>query len=312
VDLRRPAPEATGRKKSSIALGSRMEITVPVLGDRSRSWVSCTVVDREDDALERYIVKVDGFPAQVAKLRNVPGMALRLPPVQTGFNLAESATDQESRTKASAALAAGLGRILGAPMPFDCRRFPQFCKEPFNCHNWSPMEGMDWYYHGMARNGKGNPRSWCSLPSSASFLSTCLFKKDLVKAAEIRKNETQKSSQVERELDASRCFIEGFCSDTAVSRSTTLDQANQLCNMRYGQERWSLYGTYLAATEDSHGAGGKHDGTNGYKGKYQTTPITIGTCATGRYHCDVMYCKQTYCKQDYYKHKYGHFLRDAF
>lgn len=287
------------------AKGQRMEVSIPF--SRQNTWLPCTVLGT-GSSREVYNVKVHNFPEKVQVLKDIPQAALRPAlPMETMALRATSAIQSRDKSEAATNAAMVSDRLMNPPR-FNCTQYPGLCKAPFNCHTWTVAEGFAWWYHGMARNGQGNPRAWCVTPNEPLYLSACLEGRDLVKAAAIRHNESRNYGELQHELEASRCFIEGFCHDRNVTQFTSIVEGNKLCDARYGRDRWTLYATYKSAPADIPGAGGMHGGLKGYKSLEQTTPFTMSTCAAGKYHCDVMSCKETYCKQEYYVKKYGHWL----
>jgi len=195
---------------------------------------------------------------------------------------------------------------------FNCTATPGMCQPPFNCETFSATRAVAGHLAvGIAHNGHANPRSWCSSAKYAPYAELCLGpQRDLVKAGKLQYKNTLegKYGKYTAELDGSYCFIEGHCTNEAVTNSTTLEEAEVQCDKRYGHLRWAAYPSPL-----SGGAGAvppvKDEGANGFTSKKQTEPFLLMACAMGNYHCDVVYCKETYCKNEYYVNKYSHFLK---
>jgi len=198
------------------------------------------------------------------------------------------------------------GRKTRAASTFDCAATPSMCKEPFNCQ--SATTSM-WDESSLKA---ADPTSWCEAPQYANYATACLADKDLVKAARIQFDATVKGDfgPCTAELDGSYCFIEGHCTNKAVTNSTTLKEADDQCDKRYGQE-WrkpdSILSAFLEGTSSSLGDA---SGCSGFTSKSNTKPFLMAACAMGNYHCDVMYCKETYCKDKHYKDRYSHFLEE--
>eukprot|EP00930_Biecheleria_cincta_P086503 TRINITY_DN75789_c0_g1_i1.p1 TRINITY_DN75789_c0_g1~~TRINITY_DN75789_c0_g1_i1.p1 ORF type:complete len:305 (+),score=45.95 TRINITY_DN75789_c0_g1_i1:69-917(+) len=196
---------------------------------------------------------------------------------------------------------------------FDCEKYPHMCQEPFNCHKVDVVPTLaSAVTQGLAHNGV-NLQSWCNMPEYQDFVYQCLVEKDLVKAGHTQFGKTKSGEFGESTYlaDGSYCFIEGHCLNTAVTENTTLAEAAQMCDARYGHERWTSFGSL--GDKDSwefqnNFANG--DMSNGFSGQEQTTGFLLGACAMGNYHCDVIYCRETYCKQEDLREKFGHFLHD--
>lgn len=187
---------------------------------------------------------------------------------------------------------------------FDCTEHPQLCQAPFNCQaaepsriQWGTIDGP-------------NMQIWCNATAYEDYVAECLVKKEMVSAGHIQYESTVAGNhgKFTAELDGSYCFIEGHCLNTAVTNSTTLEEANHMCDQRYGHERWTSFGSLHS--QDKLPSAMPANPANGFTAQEQTTPFLLAACAMGNYHCDVVYCKETYCKNDYYVQKYGHFLDD--
>jgi len=197
---------------------------------------------------------------------------------------------------------------------FSCKEMPNMCQEPFNCDTFSSGPAIAGYLAmGLARNGHANPRTWCLASMYAPYADLCLGpQRDLVKAGKLQYKNTLegKYGKYTAELDGSYCFIEGHCTNEAVTNSTTLEEAEEHCDRRYGHLRWTTFPSPISGGIGSALVPPADGGANGFKDKMQTEPFLVAACAMGNYHCDVMYCKETYCKNEYYVKKYGHFLKE--
>eukprot|EP00416_Gambierdiscus_australes_P015127 CAMPEP_0171058920 /NCGR_PEP_ID=MMETSP0766_2-20121228/2837_1 /TAXON_ID=439317 /ORGANISM="Gambierdiscus australes, Strain CAWD 149" /LENGTH=255 /DNA_ID=CAMNT_0011514279 /DNA_START=35 /DNA_END=802 /DNA_ORIENTATION=- len=196
--------------------------------------------------------------------------------------------------------------------PFNCSRWPTLCQAPFDCQTWTPEEKTQYSIRGLASEGHSNPRSWCMSPQYHEYAVECLVKKDLVKAAHLQYKWSIDSHDGIEELDGSYCFIEGHCSNLAVTNATTLEEADAMCDERYNHDDWtkmlSISKMHLMPNlVDAQGA----SKTTGFHNPKLTQFYLMMACAMGNYHCDVMYCKETYCKMPYYVQKYGHLLPKA-
>eukprot|EP00931_Biecheleriopsis_adriatica_P093310 TRINITY_DN67056_c0_g1_i1.p1 TRINITY_DN67056_c0_g1~~TRINITY_DN67056_c0_g1_i1.p1 ORF type:complete len:360 (+),score=76.38 TRINITY_DN67056_c0_g1_i1:99-1178(+) len=193
---------------------------------------------------------------------------------------------------------------------FDCAMYPKMCEAPFNCDKEDIfLDVRNTLLEGMAAKGP-NLQSWCMSPGYQDYVHMCLASKDLVKAGQIQYQQTKegKFGPHTFDLDGSYCFIEGHCLNTAVTNSTTLEEANQMCDQRYGRERWAKFGTF--GISDNPIFHLPTNLSNGFDGQQNTAPYLVAACAMGNYHCDVVYCKETYCKDPYMVQKYSHFLDD--
>merc|ERR1719220_2184129 len=126
---------------------------------------------------------------------------------------------------------------------FDCSVHPKLCQAPFNCGTFNLVEATPWSLWGIAALGHSNPRTWCTAPLHDNYISTCLAEKDSVKAAHIQYEWSRERAPLD-ELDASYCFLEGICQDTFVNASTTIEEADKLCDRRYGHSQWTHYGNF--------------------------------------------------------------------
>jgi len=194
---------------------------------------------------------------------------------------------------------------------FDCRTYPTFCQAPFNCNQLSTDVAVmlmkskaNRIEEGIAVNGPSFA-SWCANPAYESYVGECVVNKDLIKAAHRLYSMTALGDlgAASIEKDASMCFVEGYCADTRVTANTTIEEASQICDDRYGHDRWTNYGA-----ESSNDRPGYEKGPFFAK-RSETMPYAISTCAQGAYHCNVMYCKETHCKNAAMKEKYGHHLK---
>jgi len=197
-----------------------------------------------------------------------------------------------------------------SPAPaFDCTAYPELCKAPFNCDQpLPPTETFLDIAQGIGSRGV-NLRSWCLSPSYAPYVSQCIGAGDLDGAAKTQFEMTTAGAfgEFTNELDGSYCFIEGHCTNTAVTNATTLEEATRMCDERYGHGAWAHAGSL---PETLATATATLDEKNGFASSDQTRHFVLLACAMGNYHCDVRYCHETYCKDEYYIRKYGHFLKD--
>jgi len=275
-------------------------LSASLVGQCSASSASCTgsiMDDAEDDGDMTRALGMDdaGSDGMVLSLLQVPmGKKGQLEPVR-----ADRGTPGGERERLN---------------QFDCEAHSRMCREPFNCHRVPDLSAEPSWMHGNATEGLAasgpNMQAWCSVPRFEGYIHTCLVEKDLAKAARLQYEGTKagKYGPYSYELDGSYCFIEGHCLNTRVSHSTTLEEASQMCDERYGRSRWANFGSWLS--HDVIGLPEPKNASNGFDGQENTAPFLLAGCAMGNYHCDVMYCRETYCKDEYMVEKYGSFLRD--
>jgi len=201
---------------------------------------------------------------------------------------------------------------LPTPKPFDCEKYPFMCQAPFNCQRSTPLEQARTTFTMATQDGHANLHLWCASPQYADTLvKNCLVDKDLKRSGWAMFNATLRGAfgPITKELDGSYCFIEGHCSNEAVTEHTTLEEAEQMCDERYGHDGWAVsFGCKdLMEAQWMFGA----TTPNGFKHTKVTRAFLKAACAMGNFHCDVMYCKETYCKNPYFVSKYGHLLPNA-
>uniref|UniRef100_A0A7S2CWH9 Uncharacterized protein n=1 Tax=Alexandrium andersonii TaxID=327968 RepID=A0A7S2CWH9_9DINO len=209
-----------------------------------------------------------------------------------------------ARSLAGAAVDDTAGNIL------ICTSYPELCVQPFDCGNLTMREINDLKRHAMAPDGHANLQMWCAVPMFAKYINTCIVRKDLVAAAHVQfKWAMDHKDEGADELDASYCFIEGHCKDTTVTSETTLEEADRLCDTRFGSGGWgreSLEAIKKNEVKNFIRHPGSVSAKNGFQDRGMTTPLVKTACAMGNYHCDLIYCRETYCKTDYYIQKYSH------
>mmetsp|Transcript_102470 Transcript_102470/g.289792 ORF Transcript_102470/g.289792 Transcript_102470/m.289792 type:complete len:266 (-) Transcript_102470:131-928(-) len=206
-----------------------------------------------------------------------------------------------------------LGALAGFDVPFkpiNCTKHPVLCQAPFNC-NSEPItrqQVLQWGARAFATNGHANLKSWCMMPWFAdSIVQECLVNKNLQKSAQMLFEWTVRKGM--DETDGSYCFIEGHCANQDVTYNTTLEEAERICDARYGHRGWAEvpFAQIALSVKRSCPLG---QNNCPFFTKEQTTPWMKSACVQGNFHCDVIYCKETYCKIPHYIERYGHFLKD--
>jgi len=191
---------------------------------------------------------------------------------------------------------------------FNCEAYPGMCKAPFNCHKYSVLKLFRHLRSGVGYTGHADPSGLCHMPDFEPFFSTCLVEKDIVKAAKLHYEQiTSGHFGQGRDLvdtDASFCFLEGYCKDQDVTSTTTSEEAERLCDRKYGHDEWSRFMSFKSLVAEKR-EGAPHPG-EGFSSRNQSRPLAMQACALGHYHCSVMYCKETLCKDDNLIRKYGH------
>lgn len=199
-------------------------------------------------------------------------------------------------------------------LPFPCQKFPYMCKAPLNCHEVSQRDLLP-----LAQNGHANVRSWCNLILFAFWES---IGKECIANHDLTKNSLElfnvQSHLMLQELDASYCFFEGHCSNRWANPNTTIEEAEQMCDHRFGHDGWTsnffmsdlkpLVIKTLLDTIFFHPLTAPLELINGIHEQKLTRFFAKLACVMGNFHCDVQYCKQTYCSMKHYQDKYKHLL----
>mmetsp|Transcript_1170 Transcript_1170/g.1299 ORF Transcript_1170/g.1299 Transcript_1170/m.1299 type:complete len:275 (-) Transcript_1170:1-825(-) len=190
----------------------------------------------------------------------------------------------------------------------DCAAHPAMCLPPFNCHQTSHTALTQWSQEGWGKGGQPNWSIWCLDSRYEPYASKCAAG-DLDGAGLVQYQLTTAGHYGEHiaELDASSCFMDGHCANTAVTNSTTAAEAIQMCDDRFGREVWTSYGKENSRPEDKIGFALEEipSYSDGFTHPEQTRPFILAACAMGNYHCDIRYC-QNYCQDEYYVRKYAY------
>lgn len=188
-----------------------------------------------------------------------------------------------------------------------CGEHPTLCKQPLDCSEPpSEEEIKSWHTTIVKEDGQPNLRLWCHSDFTVladSLVQECLVNKDPVKGA-LAVFELQKT-RAATEADASYCFWEKFCSNQDVTPKTSLLEARNACDSKYGRESWTSVNMKEMAVLLSTFPNAENESFSGPE-----LPSAFGrlSCAMGNFHCDAVYCQQTYCKMPQYIEKYGHLL----
>lgn len=242
-----------------------------------------------------------GLVCCVAAAPNEPGIVSCQAPETSWSGFDEMGMIQQS-ARVAAKFFGATDALAPATSSVDCHDYPELCEAPFNCD-------LD-----AATQADNNLYAWCSVPQYADYVTACLVDKDLVKAAWVQFNATAAGEVSELDgdvllsADASYCFLAGHCSNTAVTNSTTLEDAEQMCDDRYGHEGWS---TFLQANSDrsklkEHVVKDMEIHKDHFSDRESASYYVKLACAMGNFHCDVVYCKETYCTMPEYIERFAH------
>ena len=193
---------------------------------------------------------------------------------------------------------------------FDCGAHPRLCTEPFNCNGTGAEDWARALAEGATGDGP-NFQTWCAGPQYEEYVSQCIIDRDLVGAGRTYHDQAEEGlhGPDTYELDASYCFLEGFCLNTAVTNDTTVEEATHMCNQRYG-DRWRTAENPTQTPAITEFAAAYDPASPGFPSRDLTTPFVLLACMMGNYHCDVMMCKATHCQDQGMVARYGHFLTD--
>eukprot|EP00416_Gambierdiscus_australes_P016383 CAMPEP_0171073264 /NCGR_PEP_ID=MMETSP0766_2-20121228/11395_1 /TAXON_ID=439317 /ORGANISM="Gambierdiscus australes, Strain CAWD 149" /LENGTH=277 /DNA_ID=CAMNT_0011529937 /DNA_START=78 /DNA_END=911 /DNA_ORIENTATION=+ len=193
---------------------------------------------------------------------------------------------------------------------FDCPNHPYFCEAPFNCHTLTHRKVLQWTREGIGGRGP-DPQAVCSFLHNEMYLGECLVKHDPVRAAHLQHLLTREGlkGQGDFEGDASYCFLEGLCSESNITATSTAEDGAAVCDSRYGRERWARFGSATAAANESINANGHGSALFGLHSRLQSVPLALSACACGTFHCEVMLCQETYCRDRHAMKKFGYHLR---
>lgn len=205
---------------------------------------------------------------------------------------------------------------------FQCDKFPDYCRAPFNCQDHRHPTAGKGSGIGTA-DGHANLQYWCrQYPRYAKPMTACVMG-DHVKYAQLKHAEQTEMSQRPLKPDmlhfqSQYCFLGGFCNMTdEVSDSTTLPDMETLCDARFGRKGWTTYndraGPVLAHVGSLEMGGLKLSGTHSLKQIDIDEGIALSyailACGSGSYHCEAMYCKERFCKDPEWSKRHAHLAR---
>lgn len=236
------------------------------------------------------------------------------------LGLSQSATVCEDSAKGVMSLLQIAAPRLGSPLvaaledgqspgAFNCTAQPEYCGPPLNCDK--PRQNPDpdgpWSY-----NGHADLQYWCSADQTqyrSGIIDKCILGNDL-NAAGFATYATQEANVV-LDLDGSYCFLARLCLEDRVTNHTTLEEAEAICDARYGHEGWTTNFTkkyYNQVDALGSSVGWIWDRFDGFKSRAVAEDNAKLACAMGNFHCDVQYCRETYCVDPVFLKKYGRYL----
>ncbi|CAJ1408465.1 unnamed protein product, partial [Effrenium voratum] len=197
----------------------------------------------------------------------------------------------------------------------DCQAHPMFCHEKVKCQEpLSDAEKQSMDKH-IAPGGKANLRSWCrAYPMYSITMQKCIVEEDPHSYAQEMFQYQQKLKLVG--ADAIYCFVAGHCNNTEVTERTTMSEAEQVCNKRYGS-RWTEVGwtDFMAVLARALELGTTHQIPKEWKvtgwgslvklARREADISAMTACAMGNFQCDVAYCKMNYCDSPKFRAKFG-------
>jgi len=202
--------------------------------------------------------------------------------------------------------------------PVDYTRYPELGREPFLCQSVSYWDKLRWFTDGFAADGHANPKSFCVfLPSLAPIVGKCLTEKNPAGAGFMYKEQVDTAEGQQgwgngsMRWDSSYCFVNGMC-DMPVSNSTTMEDAEKMCDAIVGHEVWTSFPGASAGwllNQPPFEYPNRLPSEDHYTNDLDTKGDLISSCAMGNMHCDAMMCKETFCKDPKYIQEYGHYLK---
>lgn len=187
-----------------------------------------------------------------------------------------------------------------------CEARPWSCEAPYNCQDYTEETQIQLAYNKMgSEDNRSNPQSWCSNADSPThefidMVHEC-YAGNMVKSALIG-HEVQGRDGLKNagdisyiwNIDAADCFANGGCTNTEITENTTLEEADAMCDRRYGREAWTSFkGNTLSVVGPPDN--GEHE-----------DEWRLLACAMGNYHCDIFYCRVNYCNDPKMIKKYAH------
>jgi len=184
-----------------------------------------------------------------------------------------------------------------------CSQRPWACEAPYNCQEFTEEVNKKGITHLATDDHTSNVQTWCDKADSPDnefidMVKEC-YAGNMVKSALISHEVQGRSKNLSGypfvwDIDAADCFAHGGCTNTEVTENTTPEEADAMCDRRYGNEAWTSMG-YQLIIDSGPPENGEHE-----------DEWRLLACAMGNYHCDVFYCRVNYCNDPYYIKKYAH------
>lgn len=190
---------------------------------------------------------------------------------------------------------------------FDCQSQPYICEEPFNCDKEPPDEELQRPQIATV-DGHADFSAWCDSPymAAAKECSSGNMSAYGRMMHQIQLKLSMGGKGIES-MDAHYCFSFGHCDNHEVTERTTLQEAEAMCDRRFGHSQWASL-TFDEAMKNLafFPDGDLHLGSdmNMYLGPRAEYSFAQMSCAMGSFHCDVKYCHQEYCSQPEFVDKY--------
>jgi len=202
--------------------------------------------------------------------------------------------------------------------PVDCEKYPMFCDPKVNCAQ-QPLTADDkaaLQTRLATSDGKANLRTWCmAYPMYATSVQKCIVEGD-PKGYAKEMFESQKKLKLVS-ADAIYCFVAGHCNNTEVTDSTTVQEAEAVCDKLYGHARWSNIGwkDFMEVLARALQLGRDHKipkewNVTGWSSlvklaRHEAEISAMTACSMGNYQCDIAYCKANYCDDPGMRAKFG-------
>jgi hypothetical protein len=206
-------------------------------------------------------------------------------PAANGSTLDDATFDDAD----SARPAEGLPTLAGAP---NCKEYPVLCSEKLRCDKDTPKEDITPRIATV--DGHANPRAWCykwTWHHLNSMVEECLSHRDITASAQDLFQKHKRIGQAE--LMGSYCFYEKHCSNSKVTIDTTVEQAEKMCDARYGHSKWASFGVQNWGMQRWWRLSGKMNNTDGFHSRIPTQSLakisapwgtTIAMSCTARRH----------------------------
>mmetsp|Transcript_96036 Transcript_96036/g.299063 ORF Transcript_96036/g.299063 Transcript_96036/m.299063 type:complete len:258 (-) Transcript_96036:88-861(-) len=203
--------------------------------------------------------------------------------------LVQSPSSRVHRTSPRLDIAVGSRyNLSGLPSGVHCEDVPGACLPPFNCNQHTAVT----MYAQITKttDGHANYNAWCH----TQYLDFALHcQRRNFPEASVSLSRTRKRDPRLLEMDGQYCFAAGHCDNTNITKDTTVEQTEKMCDQIFGHEVWANKGLLDLFKAKA-------------RGKRRDNEYAQLACAMGNFQCDVLYCKETICGDAHWKGKYGH------